>query len=116
MQRDISVHRLVSCDIFAQPVEYTNEVSRTCLEALASGLPVVVSETDRKEITDPAVLTVKNDPKEFRKAFEKILAKDGLLKKKMIKNGLEIIESISKTRMIKKEVDIYKKLIDEFSS
>ena len=81
------------------------------LEAMASGLPIVMSKKEGKEIIDDAVLFVENKVEEFQKAIEKILS-DENFKNKLIQNGLNKIREIDSTKMDEKEVELYKKLIE----
>lgn len=103
----------VSCDIYAQPMMNLGGIPMPVLEAMASGLPIVMSRNRGKEIIDDAILFVENDPKEFQNAFKKILS-DNDFKNKLIKKGLEKINEIDSSKMEKKEVDLYKKLINTF--
>ena len=80
------------------------------LEAMASGLPIVMSKKEGREIIDDDVLFVQNEPKEFQKAFIKILSDDDF-KNNLIKKGLNKINEIDSSKMEQKEVELYKKLI-----
>jgi glycosyltransferase involved in cell wall biosynthesis len=100
----------VSCDIYAQPMINLGGIPMPVLEAIASGLPIVMSIKEGVEIIDEAVFFVENDPKEFEKAFQKILS-DSNFKNKLIKKGLEKIKKIDSSIMEQKEIELYKKLI-----
>lgn len=105
----------VSCDIYAQPMVNLGGIPMPVLESLASGLPVVMSKKEGLEIIDDAIFFVENDPKEFEKAFKKILSDDNF-KGKLIKKGLEIIKEIDSSKMEQKEIELYEKLINQRSS
>ncbi len=80
------------------------------LEAMASGLPIVMSKKDGKEIVDDAVLLIENDPKKVQIIFEKILSEDDF-KKELIQKGLNKIKEIDSKKMEQKEIELYEKLI-----
>ncbi len=101
----------VSCDIYVQPMMNLGGIPMPVLEAMASGLPIVMSKKDGNEIIDNAVLFVENDPKEFQKAFELILS-NSEFKTKLIKKGLDTIKEINSEKMAEKEIELYKKLIN----
>ena len=105
-----------SCDILVQPMAHVHGIPRTTLEGLASGIPVVTPHSGVPNTIEHAVLLSKNEPKEYRKAFEKILAKDGVLRKRLIKDGLDVISKIDKPQMVKKEIALYQKLFDKYQS
>jgi len=101
----------VSCDIYAQPMMNLGGIPMPVLEAMASGLPIVMSKKEGNEIIDDAILFVENKPKEFQNAIKEILSNDNF-KNGLIKKGLEIIRKIDANKMNKKEVELYKKLIN----
>jgi glycosyltransferase involved in cell wall biosynthesis len=101
----------VSCDIYAQPMINLGGIPIPVLEAMASGLPVIMSKKEGKEIIDDAILFVENKPIEFQDAIKKIMSSDNL-KNKLIKKGLELVKEIDSNKMDEKEVNLYKKLIN----
>ena len=100
-----------SADIFVQPMENLDGIPIPVLEAMACGLPIVISKhTDgHTEIIDDTVYFVENKSESFRNAFEKILT-DNNLKIKLRNKSLETIKKISGEKMENAELQIYKKL------
>jgi len=101
-----------SCDIYAQPMKFLGGIPIPVLEAMASGLPIVMSKHDEgySEIIDDAVVFVENNADSFRNAFNKILS-DSNYKEVLRKKSLESIKQISGEIMEEKEMKIYLKLI-----
>jgi len=101
-----------SCDIYAQPLEFLGGITISTLEAMASGLPIVMSKHDNvySEIIDDAVVFVENDTCSFKNAFKKIL-EDPTYKQELRKRSLETIRKISGDNMERKEAELYLKLI-----
>lgn len=101
-----------ACDIYAQPMKFLDGIPMPVLEAMASGLPVVMSRHDSSysEIIDDAVLFVENDGKKFSEAFKKILS-DSEYKENLRKKSLETIKKISGEIMEQKEYELYQDLI-----
>ncbi len=101
-----------SCDIFALPLEISYGIPIPVLEAMACGLPIVISKhsDNYSEIIDDSVYFVDNDASSFRIAFEKILT-NNKLKSKLSKKSLETIKKISGDKMENAELQIYKKLL-----
>lgn len=101
-----------ACDIYAQPMKFLDGIPMPVLEAMASGLPVVMSRHDSSysEIIDDAVVFVENDGKKFSDAFKRILSnseyKEGLRRK-----SLETIKKISGEIMEQREYELYQDLI-----
>jgi glycosyltransferase involved in cell wall biosynthesis len=103
-----------SCDIYAQPMKFLGGIPMPVLEAMASGLPVVMSKHDKSysEIIDEAIVFVENNSKSFKDAFEKILA-DSNYKENLRNRSLETIKKISGSIMEEKEYELYRKLIKD---
>lgn len=102
----------VSCSIYAQPMINLGGIPIPVLEAMASGLPIVMSKKEGNEIIDDAVLFVENEPNKFKNAFKEILANNEL-KNSLIEKGLNIINEIHSGKMENQEIELYKKLIKE---
>ena len=79
---------------------------------MACGLPIVMSEhsSDYTEIIDDTVVFVKNDPKEFKEAFEKIISNKEL-RTTLIEKSLSTIKKVSGDIMEENEFQLYQKLI-----
>ena len=101
-----------SADIYAQPMENLGGIPIPILEAMACGLPIVMSNhtADHTEIIDDSVYFVDNKSESFRRAFEKILS-DNDLKNKLKMKSLETIKKISGDKMENAELEVYKKLL-----
>ena len=104
----------VSCDVFVQPMENLGGIPIPVLEAMACGIPVVMSKhsSDYSEIIDDAVVFVENNPESFVNAFNKILLEPEY-KEKLIKKSLNVITKISGEKMEEEELSLYRKLIDK---
>jgi len=102
----------VSCNIYAQVMENLGGIPIPVLEAMACGLPVVMSKhsDDYSEIIDDAVVFVDNDPASFTNAFNRILS-DSEYKEKLRKKSLDIIKKISGDKMEEKELELYQKIM-----
>ena len=84
------------------------------LEAMAAGLPIVMSkhDTSYSEIIDDAVVFAENDGRSFRDAFKKILSNPQY--KEQLKNkSIEIIKKIGGDLMEEKEYKVYMTLIEK---
>lgn len=103
----------VASDIFALPMNRLDGIPIPFLEAMACGLPVVSTKhsDSYSEITDNAVIFVDNKPEEFNKIFKEILLKPDF-KKQCINKSLQVAKMINGDIMEKKELELYKKLIN----
>lgn len=103
-----------ACDIYAQPMKFLDGIPMPVLEAMASGLPVVMSRHDSSysEIIDDAVAYVENDGKKFAEAFKKILL-DLKYKESLRQKSLDTIKKISGELMEQKEYELYDQLINK---
>ena len=100
-----------SARIFAQPLVNLDGVGKPTLEAMASGLPVVMSrQKDYSEIIDEAVVYVENDPNNFKAAFEEILA-DRNHEESLRKKSLNVANQINDKKMEQKTRDLYANLL-----
>jgi len=101
-----------STDIYAQPMENLGGIPIPVLEAMACGLPIVMSKhaDDNSEIIDDSVYFVDNTVDSFRIAFEKILSNDDL-RSELRAKSLETIEKINGEKMENAELQVYKKLL-----
>jgi len=101
-----------STDIYAQPMENLGGIPIPVLEAMACGLPIVMSKhsDDNSEIIDDSVYFVDNTVNSFRVAFEKILSNDDL-RSELRAKSLETIEKINGEKMENAELQVYKKLL-----
>lgn len=101
-----------SADIYAQPMENLGGIPIPVLEAMACGLPIVMSKhtDDYSEIIDDSIYFVDNKANNFRMAFEKILTND-VLKSELRAKSLNIINKISGEKMENAELQVYKKLL-----
>jgi glycosyltransferase involved in cell wall biosynthesis len=101
-------------DIYAQPMKFLDGIPMPVLEAMASGLPIVISKHDPSysEIIDEAVVYVENDGKKFAEAFKKILS-DLKYKENLQKKSLDTIKKISGELMEQKEYELYHQLINK---
>jgi glycosyltransferase involved in cell wall biosynthesis len=101
-----------ACDIYAQPMKFLDGIPMPVLEAMASGLPVVMSRHDSSysEIIDDAVVFVENDGKKFADVFKKILS-NSEYKENLRRRSLETIKKISGEIMEQKEYELYQDLI-----
>ena len=104
----------VSADIYAQPMENLDGIPIPVLEAMACGLPVVMSKhsNDYQEIIDEAVVFTENNSSSFLNAFNKILS-NSEYKDQLKKKSLDVIRKISGEKLEKEEMILYKKLIDK---
>ena len=103
-----------SCDLYAQPMENLGGIPIPVLEAMACGLPIVMSRhsSDYSEIIDEAVVFVENNHRNFSNAFKQILTNPEY-KEKLKTKSLSVINKISGTKMEEKELTLYKTLIEK---
>lgn len=103
-----------SCDIYAQPMKFLDGIPIPVLEAMASGLPIVMSKHDKSytEIIDDTVVYVDNHAKSFQDAFKKILS-NSQHKEELRNKSLELIKQISGDVMEEKEKELYSSLIKD---
>jgi len=105
-----------SCDLYAQPMENLGGIPIPVLEAMACGLPIVMSRhsSDYSEIIDEAVVFVENNHSSFSNAFKQILTNPEY-KEKLKTKSLSVINKISGIKMEEKELTLYKTLIEKNS-
>ncbi len=103
-----------SCDLYAQPMENLGGIPIPVLEAMACGLPIVMSRhsSDYSEIIDEAVVFVENNHSNFSNAFKQILTNPEY-KEKLKTKSLSMSNKISGTKMEEKELTLYKTLIEK---
>jgi len=101
-----------SAQIYAQPMKNLGGITIPTLEAMSSGLPIVMSKREEgdKEIIDDAVVFVENTPEGFKNAFIKIL-NDSNLKNNLISKSISSVQKTDGTIMENKEVQLYSKLL-----
>ena len=105
-----------SCDLYAQPMKNLGGIPIPVLEAMACGLPIVMSRhsSDYSEIIDEAVVFVENNHSSFSNAFKQILTNPEY-KEKLKTKSLSVINKISGIKMEEKELTLYKTLIEKNS-
>ncbi|MEM4255197.1 MAG: glycosyltransferase family 4 protein [Candidatus Norongarragalinales archaeon] len=97
-----------SCKIFAQSLEYGG-ISIPIIEAMAAGLPVVVSKAPydpEREISGEVGLIVDNTPQAFASAIQRLL-EDGKLYSRLKAKGLKKFKEIEGSKMEAREARIY---------
>jgi len=100
-----------SADIFAAPI-MQGGVSIPMLEAMACGLPLIITtrNTEEMEDIDDAVMFSKNNPGDFRNAIITLI-KDEKLRNEMIRKGLEKVHQLDGKVMEDKEENLYKSIL-----
>ena len=103
-----------SADLFAAPIKQGG-VSIPMLEAMACGIPVLISKRldEEKEDMDEAIYFTKNHPENFKKSISKLISDDSL-KKKLKEKGLEMIKHMNGDVMEQKEADLYKNILKNY--
>ena len=100
-----------SADIFAAPIKQGG-ISIPMLEALACGLPLIITsrENDEHEDIDDAVMFAKNNPEDFKNAITR-LVNDSKLREDLIQKGFDKIKSLDGILMEQKEEELYKSIL-----
>ena len=106
-----------SSDLYVQPMENLGGIPIPVLEAMACGLPVVMSKhsNDYSEVIDDAVVFTENNPDSFLNAINQILSNPEY-KEKLIRKSLNVVSKISGEKMEEEELSLYRKLIDKINS
>jgi len=109
------IHRYYSsADIFAIPIRYGG-VCTPVIEAMASSLPVVVPKPiweDSPELVGDIAIVVENTPEAFEEAFKRLIS-NPKLRKELGEKGRKRALKVDGKKMEKKEMNLYKRLIEE---
>ncbi len=100
-------------DIFVYPTFY-DPFANTCLEAIACGLPIITSRINGateilKDGENGIFIENPSDDKEIASKI-KLLLDDDDLRKRIIKNGLELIKKYTIENNTKKTIEVYKQV------
>ena len=102
-----------AADFFIYPSRYEGHPI-VCLEALASGLPLIVSKAAKVEIIDDGtqgyVISDVNDYQKFAERIKLLMHNAGMLEK-MAKSARDIAKNFSWTIQTGKYIQIYKELL-----
>ena len=103
-----------SCDLYAQPMENLGGIPIPVLEAMACGLPIVMSKhsSEYSEIIDGAVMFTENNSESFSNTFKQILSNPEL-EEELRRKSLSVISEIRGEKMEEDELLLYRKLIEE---
>lgn len=101
-----------SCQIYVQPLKNLNGIPIPVLEAMACGLPIIMSkhEESYSEIIDSSVIYVENHSEKFKHAIQSLLNDENFMNEMRMKSQ-KIIKKISGDLMDKKEIELYDELI-----
>jgi len=101
-----------SCQIYVQPLKNLNGIPIPVLEAMACGLPIIMSkhEESYSEIIDSSVIYVENNSERFKHAIQSLLNDENFMNEMRMKSQ-KIIKKISGDLMDKKEIELYDELI-----
>jgi len=105
-----------SADIFAIPIRYGG-VCTPVIEAMSSSLPIVVPKPrweDSPELVGDIAIVVENTPKGFEEAFKKLMS-NPKLRKELGEKGRKRALEVDGRKMERKEMNLYKRLIEEDS-
>ena len=102
-------------DIFVLPIKYGG-FAIPSLEAASIGIPVILPKQkfDRNpDLIKDFALLVDNNPNSFTEAIQKVLS-DELLRKELIRKGLEVTKKINSEILEEREKELYLKVISKY--